>query len=87
MGSGETHAGRQPNSAACETDGATLEAVELLKVFRAHRAVDGVSVRVEPGTLQRLTVHVDPDDDPARQTMESMEPDSQMDDGTFPNPY
>ena len=46
-----------------------------------------VNVRVEPGTLQRLTVHVDPEDDPERATMETMESESQMDDGTFPNPY
>ncbi len=47
-----------------------------------------VTVQVEAGTLQRLTVHVDPEDDPARMQEEpTMEPDSQMDDGTFPNPY
>jgi lipopolysaccharide export system ATP-binding protein len=34
--------------------GAALEGIELCKSFRAHKAVDGVSVRVEPGEIVGL---------------------------------
>ncbi len=37
-----------------ESGGATLEANELSKSFRAHKAVDGVSVRVAPGEIVGL---------------------------------